>query len=119
GGHPQVAAHQVVAALTPDVAVGAPGLAVAIDAAGHLDGERAEGGDALVGGVEAVAVEDEGRPHGGGDGADARDGVEGRGPGPVPVAGGCVGGRWPGGVWRPGGASAARWTAAVGVRVVG
>jgi len=76
GGHPQVAAHQVVAAPAHDVAARPARLAVAIDAAAHLDGERAEVGDELAGGVEAVDVEDEGGEDGGGDGADARDGVE-------------------------------------------
>ena len=41
-----------------------------------LDGQDAEVGDQLAGRLEAVDVEDEGGQHGGGDGADAGDGVE-------------------------------------------
>ena len=85
GGHPQVAAHQIVAAPAHDVATRPPRLAVASNAAGHLEGQHAEGGDEFVGTVEAVDVEEEGREHGGGDGADARDGVEVVGLGQRPI----------------------------------
>ena len=81
GGHPQVAADQVVAAAAHDEAARPARLAVAIDAAADLDGEHAEVGDELARGGEAVDVEDEGGEDGGGDGADARDGVEVVGPG--------------------------------------
>src|SRR5439155_24619842 len=76
GGHPQVAADQVVAALAHDVPMRPPRLPVAIDAAAHLDGEDAEVGDELAGGVEAVDVADAGGEDSGGEVADARDGSE-------------------------------------------
>jgi hypothetical protein len=60
GGHPQVAAHQVVAAPAHDKTAGGAGLAIALDAAGDLDGQRAEEGDQLAGAGEAVDVHDEG-----------------------------------------------------------
>ncbi len=63
-----------------DVAARRAGLAVAINAAGHLDGQHAEVGDQFAGRLEAVDVEDEGGQHGRGDFADAGDGVEVVGP---------------------------------------
>ena len=55
---------------------GGAGLAIALDAAGDLDGQRAEEGDQLAGAGEAVDVHDEGREHGRGDVADAAEGVQ-------------------------------------------
>ena len=76
GGHPEIAAHEVVAASAHDVAFGGAGLAVAIDAGADFDRHGAEIGDELVGGVEAVDVENESGENGGGDFAEAGDGVE-------------------------------------------
>lgn len=76
GGHPQGAAHQVVAAGAHHGAARAAGLAVALDAAADLDGEDAEVSDQLVGRGEALAVENKGGQHRGRDVADAVDAVE-------------------------------------------
>jgi hypothetical protein len=75
-GHPQITADQVVAAPAHNVAFGAARIAVAIDAAGDFDGQHAEVSDEFAGRVEAVDVEDGGGQDGGGDGADAGDGIE-------------------------------------------
>jgi hypothetical protein len=56
GGHPQVAAHQVVAARRHDLAFRAARFAVAIGATRHFDRQRAEILDQLVGRLEAVDV---------------------------------------------------------------
>ena len=74
--HPQVAAHQVVAALAHHVTPDAARLAVAVDAAGHLDGQHPEVGHQLARSLETLDVQDERRQHRRGDGADAGDGVE-------------------------------------------
>ena len=76
GGHPEVATHQVVATPGHDVAFGNARLAIAIDAGADLDGHDAEVGDELVGRLEAVDVANEGGEDGGGDCADAGNGVE-------------------------------------------
>jgi hypothetical protein len=76
GGHPQVAADQVVATAAHDVAPWRACLAIAVDAAGNFDGQRAEVGDEFPRRVKAVDVEDEGGEDGCGDGANAGNGVE-------------------------------------------
>ena len=57
GRHPEIAAHEVVAALAHDVAPSGAGPAVAIDAGADFDGHDAEVGDEFAGRVEAVDVE--------------------------------------------------------------
>src|SRR5207244_13443124 len=71
GCHPQIAAHQVVAAAAQDVAARPACLAVAINTAGDFDGQHPEVGDQLARRREAVDVQDEGREYGGGDCTDA------------------------------------------------
>ena len=88
GGHPQVAADQVVAAPAHDVTFRSARFAVAIDAAAHFDRHGAEVGDKLVGRLEAFDVEDEGAEDGGREVADAGDRVEIIGLGQLVIGGG-------------------------------
>src|SRR5262249_10671089 len=76
GGHPQVAAHQVVAAPAHDVAAWATGLAIAVHAAGRLDRQHAEIGDQLSGRGKAVDVQDKGGEHSGGNHPNAGNSIE-------------------------------------------
>ena len=75
-GHPQVAAHQVVAARAHDVAPRGPRLSVAIDPTAGLNGHHPEVGHQFARGGEPVDVEDESGEHRGADFPDAGDGIE-------------------------------------------
>ena len=76
GGHPQIAADQVVAALGHDHADGQARLAVAIDAAGGLHRKNTEKACQLGGQDKTVRIDDLGGEDRGGDRADAGDGVQ-------------------------------------------
>src|SRR5262249_16872149 len=76
GRHPEGAGRQVVAATTDDVGVRRRGIAVAIDAAGYFDRQRAKIGHQLARGAYRVNVADEGGEDAGGDLAEALDGIE-------------------------------------------
>ena len=76
GGHPEIAANQIIAAFAHDVAFGRAGGAVAIDAGADLVGHDAKVGDELGRRFETIDVENEGGEHGRGDVADAGNGVE-------------------------------------------